>query len=97
MWLEPVIFDGRTTFKSRKTYFLSNQDNKHGLINLQGLHLKDKGCTVTHAPDDADVLIALTAVNEARSARMIVIGEDTDVLVLLCYYADDSAYSLLHV
>ena len=61
-------------------------------MNLLGLHLKDKGCTVTHVPDDADVLIAMTAVNEAYSATTIVIGEDTDVLVLLCYHAGGSAY-----
>ena len=78
-----VIFDGRTTFKSKKELFLSNQENKQDFVNLLGLHLKDKGCTVTHAPDDADVLIAMTAVNEANSATTIVIGEDTDVLVLL--------------
>ena len=91
-----VIFDGRTTFKSKKELFLSNQENKHDFINLLGSHLKDKGCTVTHAPDDADVLIALTAVNEARSATTIVIGEDTDVLVLLCYHADDSTYNIYY-
>ena len=65
-------------------------------MNLLGLHLKDKGCTVTHAPDDADVLIAMTAVNEANSATTIVIGEDTDVLVLLCYHAGGSAYNIYY-
>ena len=73
----------------KKELFLSNQENKQDFVNLLGLHLKDKGCTVTHAPDDADVLIAMTAVNEANSATTIVIGEDTDVLVfslLSCWW-----------
>ena len=81
---------------SHKELFLSNQESKHDLINLLGSHLKDKDCTVSHAPDDANILIALTAGNEARSATTIVIGEDTDVLVLLCYHADDSAYNIYY-
>ena len=91
-----VIFDGRTTFKSKKDQFLSNEDNKNDFVNLLGTHLKDKGCRVTHAPDDTDVLIALTAVTEARNAPTIVIGEDTDVLVLLCYHAGDAAHDLYY-
>ena len=63
----------------KKELFLSNKENQQDFVNLLRLHLKDKGCTVTHAPDDADVLIAMTAVNEASSATTIMIGEDTDV------------------
>ena len=91
-----VIFYGRTTFKSKKDQFLSNQENKQDFINLLGLHMKNKGCKVTHAPDDADVLIATTAVNEAGSAQTIVLGEDTDVLVLLCYYANNTAHNIYY-
>ena len=91
-----VIFDEQTTFKSKKDQFLSNQENKQDFINLLGLHMKNKGCKVTHAPDDADVLIPTTAVNEAGSAPTIVIGEDTDVLVLLCYYANNTAHNIYY-
>ena len=39
---------------------------------------------LTFCPDAADVLIAMTAVNEAESAPTIVIGEDSDALILPC-------------
>ena len=80
----------------KRRNFVKSREQTLSFINLLGSHLIDKGCTVTHAPDDTDVLIALTAVNEARSATTKVIGEDTDVLVLLCYHADDSAYNIYY-
>ena len=47
-------------------------------------------------PDDADVLIAITAVNEAESAQTIVIGEDTDTLILLCYHANYTRHNIFY-
>ncbi len=48
------------------------------------------------AVDDADTLIASTAVQEATSHDTVVVGEDTDVLVLLCHHGDDSSHNLLY-
>ena len=92
-----VLFNGWTTFKSKKELFLSNQENKQDLINLLGSHLLNKGCKVTHAPDDADVLIAMTAIKEASNAPTVVIGEDTDVLILLCHHANDTEYNIYYM
>ena len=44
---------------------------------------------VHHSIGDADLLIVRTAVQCAES---ILVGEDTDLLVFLCYYVDQSAY-----
>jgi hypothetical protein len=37
----------------------------------------------------ADVLIVKTATECAKTSNTIVIGDDTDLLVLLCYYMDE--------
>ena len=39
-------------------------------------------------PDDADVGIVTSAVQIAHTETCCVIGEDTDLLVLLVYYTD---------
>ena len=47
------------------------------------------GCITHHANDDADLLIVNTAVESARTSAMVLVGDDTDLLVLLCYYASE--------
>jgi hypothetical protein len=42
-----------------------------------------------NAVDDADLLIAQTAVDCAFSSEVIVIGEDTDLLVLLIHHVNN--------
>jgi hypothetical protein len=46
------------------------------------------------AVDDADLLIAQTAVDCALSSEVIVIGEDTDLFVLLIHTSINSANGL---
>ena len=41
-----------------------------------------------NAVDDADLLIAQTAVDCALSSEVIVIGEDTDLLVLIIHHVN---------
>jgi hypothetical protein len=50
-----------------------------------------------NAVDDADLLIAQTAVDCALSSEVIVIGEDTDLLVLLIHPSINSADGLLPI
>ena len=45
---------------------------------------------------DADVLIATTAVSTSTRHATTVIGEDTDVLVLLCHHADTQTQKLYY-
>ena len=37
---------------------------------------------------DADILTVLTVVEYARLSQVVVIGEDTDLLVRICYFAE---------
>ena len=55
---------------------------------MLGNHLIEEGCHVVHAEGDADLIIAQTAVKSAEEHQTVVVGEDTDLLVLLCFYAD---------
>ena len=48
--------------------------------------LQDRGCTTILAEGDADLLIAQTSVTSAKDLKTVLIGEDVDLLVLLCYH-----------
>ncbi|CAG2241427.1 unnamed protein product [Mytilus edulis] len=61
---------------------MSNSHNKQALINKLCDKLKDNDVRCKNATDDADLLIALTAVDCALFSEVVVIGEDTDILVL---------------
>ena len=52
------------------------------------------GCTVIHSTGDADLLIVQTAIQSARSVPTVLVGDDTDLLVLLCYHAEMDAHDL---
>lgn len=68
--------------------FLANAKNKIGLISLLTVHLKRRGYTVHQSLGDADLSIVLTAIDEAKKGvEACVIGDDTDLLVLLTVHA----------
>lgn len=85
---EPTItFTEDMVCKSPKEHFLSNSANKQRMINLMGRTFEDKGFRVFHSEGDADLLIVQTAIQEAITENTVVVGEDTDLLVLLCHHA----------
>ncbi|CAC5377686.1 unnamed protein product [Mytilus coruscus] len=45
---------------------------------------------VIHAEDDADLKIVLTAIEKSEQHTTTVNGEDTDLLILLCYHSEDT-------
>ena len=47
-----------------------------------------------HANGDADLLIVKTAVESARTNTTVLVGDDTDLLVLLCYQASKDGCDL---
>ena len=51
--------------------------------------LESMECQVIHATGDADLLIAQTAVSVAADNMTVVVADDTDVLILLCYHYRD--------
>ena len=79
----------------KKEVLLANSKNKQRFINLLGEYLESRGCRVLHAKGDADVLIAKTSVESAYHQDTILVGDDTDLLVLLCFHADLNAKELI--
>ena len=87
----PIInFNAETVFMGRKDEFLSRSCNKQGLINLITKQMKKKGCTVFNTTGDADVEIVKAAVKASEHHTTTLVGEDTDLLMLLLYYAGDN-------
>ncbi|CAC5397421.1 unnamed protein product [Mytilus coruscus] len=79
-----VNFNNYTPIKTnKKDEFLSNSENKQLFINSLGEKLKDGHVQVIHAEDDADLKKLLTAIEKAEQHTATVIGEDTDLLILL--------------
>ena len=89
-----VNFTESMPCKSKKDAFLSNQENKRRFIRLLSERLRDKNHTVLGARDDADLLIVQTAVSLSANRKVVVIGEDTDLLVLLCFHAQADRHKI---
>ena len=75
-----------TKFVGKKGDFLQNTSIKQKIIGLITDKLRQCGCAVVQAENDADVDIVKAAVAVASSKSTTVVGEDTDLLVLLLYY-----------
>lgn len=67
----------------KKATFLSNNTNKQRFINMLGSYLEKKKYNVYHAPGDADLLIVQKAVESSTVMDTVLVGDDTDLLVLL--------------
>ena len=69
--------------------FLGDTANEVRFIALLTSHLEAAGCEVHHASADADRLIVLTALDVADTcAAYVLVGEDTDLLILLTVLSD---------
>ena len=89
-----VNFDGTTPLASKKEHFLAHASNKQRFVDMLSQKLEAANCHVLQAEGDADVLIAKTAVSIAAENPTTVIGEDTDLLVLLICHADPISHPL---
>ena len=86
-----VHFHGQTILCSKKEDFLRNKETKQRFINMLGSKLEIAGCTVLYAKGDADTMIVKAAVECSLQINTIVVGDDTDLLVLLCYHCEFSS------
>ena len=74
----------------KKEVVLADKKNRQRFINILGQKLEDAGFTVHHAAGDADRLIVKKAVELSETTDTILVGEDTDLLVLLLHYASQN-------
>ena len=72
----------------KKDIFLSNDSNKQNFILMLAEKFSSCGFFVHHAHADADLLIVRTPLEYVQSMSTVVIGDDTDLLILLCYHND---------
>ena len=82
-----VQFEEEMMFTGKKDIFMENNKNKERFLKMVGEELKLTGCR-----GDADVDIAQTAIYESINCNVTLVGEDTDLLVLLLYFAKNSKY-----
>lgn len=80
-----VYFTLEMKMTTRKEDFLSNTSNKVRFLRFLSTQLKSKGFTVKQASGDADYLIVSSALECATKKETVLIGEDTDLLVLLIH------------
>jgi len=66
---------------------LSRDINKAAMITLISAALIRKGCRVIQSPGDADIDIVQATVERSRHCTTTLVGEDTDLLILLFHYS----------
>ena len=71
-----------------KDIFLNDPTNKQNFICLLGIKLREQNCQVFHSRSDADLLIVQKTVESAESVDTVLVGDDTDLLVLLIYHVN---------
>ena len=83
-----VTFTENMKVTPKKDNFLANPKNKQRIINMLSRFLQEDNCPTYHAEGDADVLIVKTAVER----NTVLVGDDTDLLVLLCFYTRSDSF-----
>ena len=78
----------------QEKYF--SKKNKQNIINLISTSLRELSILVRQANEDVDLLTASTGINCAKSIKTIVIGDDTDIVVLLWHYKEIGTFPLIY-
>ena len=89
-----VTFTESMSVTLKKDNFLSNPKNKQRFLSMLSKALQNVGGITHHADCDADLIIVKTAVESARTSTTVLVGDDTEMLVLLCYHASEDGYDL---
>ena len=63
-------------------------------IFMLSTKLEKNNCKTYHVPVDADVLIVQKAVQSATTSKTVLVGEDTNLTVLLYSHASLDSYAL---
>ena len=89
-----IHFTSEMKVKGKKEDFLSNLRNKKRFIDMLIFHLTENGITVVQAEGDADLLVVEEALKAVKSMDTVVVGEDTDILILLLFHSATESYNL---
>ena len=89
-----VNFVGSMPLTMKKEHFLANKENKQQFISVLSDRLRLEGIQVIQADADADLPITLAALDCAKQKPTFVIGEDTDILILLCHHTKERPHGI---
>ena len=90
-----VTFTEKMHITMTKSEFLMNKINKQRFVNMLGETLEKNNCKSYYASADADILMVQKAVESATTTKTVLVSDDTDLLVLLCYHASLDTCNLL--
>ena len=77
--------------------FLSNTQNKYVKYITLSEILEKEGFKIIHAPNEVDILLALTALAYSKQKQVQVIGEDTDILALVWHYINQDVHQVASI
>lgn len=80
-----IKFTDHTVFNSKKEHFLANKSNRDCFIAMLSEVLIENGCTVLQAKIDQNLMIAKTATEMALTHPIMVVADDLEIIILLCY------------
>ena len=83
-----VTFDEDMQVTMKKEQFLANKTNKQRFINMLSTKIRAQNCQTHHAAGDADLLIVQKAAESAATTDTVLIGDYTDLLILLIYHTN---------
>ena len=78
----------------KKTDFLTNLDNKQRFLEMLVIKMNAAKLHAIQSSGDADVLIVQTAIRSAVTTPTVVIGEDTDLLILLLHHVNQDCHRI---
>ena len=82
-----IDFTPDMLLRMKKKAFLANPRNKQNFFfDLLSSLLKDNGIDVKQSPGDADYDIFMSACRAALETNVVVVADDTDILVLLQHH-----------
>ena len=77
--------------------FLSNTQNKYVKYITLSEILEKEGFKIMQTPNDADILLAFTALVYSKQKQVQVIREDTNNLALLWHYINTDVHQVVSI
>lgn len=87
---QEILFTNDMKLNNTKEEFLSNPQNQQRFLVELGKHMNAREIVAIHAEADTDLTIVNAALECSLKSTTVLIGEDTDLLVLLIHYCDFS-------
>ena len=89
-----VTFTADMPLTMKKKQLLANRRIKQQFIFMLSEELQKKNCKTHHASGDADFLIVKKAIKSATTTNTVLVDDDTDLTILICYHASLKSHDL---